>query len=74
MHLVCAVLPQDVFTDKPAVVTVGAGDKQKHLPSIFHAAQPGLDRVRAGLQVPAGVPLHTWEVRPCIICTDIQAQ
>lgn len=66
---VCEVLPQDVFTDKPAVVAVGAGDEEKDLPGVLHAAQPGLDRVRAGLQVPAWVPLHTGEVRPCIVCT-----
>lgn len=66
---VWAVLPQDVFTDKPAVVTVGAGDEEEDLPSALHAAQPGLDRVRAGLQVAVWVPLHTGEVRPCILCT-----
>lgn len=68
------VLPQDVFTDEPAVVTVGAGDEEEDLPSILHAAQPGLDIVRAGLQVPARVPLHTGEVGPSIICKDIMRQ
>lgn len=61
--------PQDVFTDEPAVVTVGAGDEEEELPGALHAAQPGLDRVGAGLQVPARVPLHAGEVRPCIRCT-----
>lgn len=65
-----AVLPQDVFTDQPAVVTVGAGDEEEDLPGALHAAQPGLDGVRAGLQVPARVPLHTGEVRPSILCTE----
>lgn len=71
---VWAVLPQDVFTDKPAVVTVGAGDEEEDLPSTLHAAQPGLDGVRAGLQVAGWVPLHTGEVRPCILCTKTQTQ
>lgn len=65
------VLPQDVFADKPAVVTVGAGDEEEDLPSVLHAAQPGLNRVRAGLEVPARVLLHTGEVGPCIICTEM---
>lgn len=69
---VWAVLPQDVFTDKPAVVAVGAGDEEEDLPSVLHAAQPGLDRVRAGLQVSAWVLLHTGEVRPNILCTEKQ--
>jgi len=68
------VLPQDVFADKPAVVTVGAGDEDEDLPGALHAAQPGLDRVGAGLQVPARVPLHTGEVRPCVRCMATQAQ
>lgn len=68
------VLPQDVFTDEPAVVTVGAGDEEEDLPSVLHAAQPGLDIVRAGLQVPARVPLHTGEVGPSIVCRDIMRQ
>lgn len=67
---VWTVLPQDVFTDEPAVVTVGAGDEEEDLPSILHAAQPGLDIVRAGLQVPARVPLHTGEVGPSIVCKN----
>lgn len=71
-HHVWAVLPQNVFTDKPAVVTVGAGDEKEDLPSILHAAQPGLDRIRAGLQVPAWVPFHIGEVSPSILCTEIQ--
>lgn len=74
MAPVWAVLPQDVFTDKPAVVTVGAGDEEEDLPSVLHAAQPGLDRVRAGLQIPARVPLHAGKVRPCILCTEVQTQ
>lgn len=65
--LVWAALPQDVFTDEPAVVAVGAGDEEEHLPCVLHAAQPGLDRFGAGLQVAARVPLHTGEVGPCII-------
>lgn len=73
MVLVWAVLPQDVFTDKPAVVTVGAGDEEEDLPSVLHGAQPGLDRFRAGLQVPARVPLHTGEVDPSIVCKEINA-
>lgn len=68
------VLPQDVFTDEPAVVTVGAGDEEQDLPSILHAAQPGLDVVGAGLQVPARVPLHTGEVGPGIVCKGIIRQ
>lgn len=71
-HVVRAVLPQDVFTDKPAVVTVGAGDEEEDLPSILHTVQPGLDRIRAGLQVPAWVPFHTGKVSPSILCTEIQ--
>lgn len=69
---VWAVLPQDVLADEPAVVTVGAGDEEEDLPSVLHAAQPGLDRVRAGLEVSARVLLHTGEVRPSIICTEKQ--
>lgn len=65
-----AVLPQDVFTDEPAVVAVGAGDEQEDLPGIFHAVQPGLDGVGAGLQVPTWVPLYTGEVGACILCTE----
>lgn len=64
------VLPQDVFTDEPAVVAVRAGYEEEDLPGILHALQPGLDRVRAGLQVPAWVPLHTGEVGPCILCLE----
>lgn len=63
-------LPQDVLTDKSAVITVRAGDEEENLPSVLHAAQPGLDRVRAGLQVPARVPLHTGEICSGILCTD----
>lgn len=68
------VLPQDVFTDKPAVVAVGACDEEEDLSGVLHAAQPGLDGVGAGLQVPARVPLHTGEVCPCILCTETQTQ
>lgn len=62
-----AALPQDVFTDEPTVVAVGAGDEEEHLPGVLHAAQPGFDGVGAGLQVPARVPLHTGEVGPRIL-------
>lgn len=30
--------PQDVVTDEPAVVAVGAGDEEKDLPGALHAA------------------------------------
>lgn len=70
--IVWAVLPQDVFTDEPAVVAMGAGDEEQNLASIFHAAQPSLDRVGTTLQVLAWIPLHTWEVCPCIICGETQ--
>lgn len=63
-----------MFTDKPAVVTVGAGDEEEDLPSVLHAAQPGLNGVRAGLEVPAWVPLHTGEVGPCIICSEMRTE
>lgn len=63
-------LPQDVLTDKSAVITVRAGDEEEHLPGVLHTAQPGLHRVRAGLEVLARVPLHTGEIRPSILCTD----
>lgn len=63
-----------MFTDETAVVTVGAGDEQENLPSVLHAAQPGLDVVRAGLQVPARVSLHTGEVGPSIVCENIIGQ
>lgn len=66
------VLPEDVFTDEPAVVTVRASDEEEDLPSILHAAQPGLHGLRAGLQVPTWVPFHTGEVGPCVLCTDTQ--
>lgn len=59
-----------MFTDEPAVVAMGAGDEEQNLASIFHAAQPGLDRVGTTLQVLARIPLHTWEVCPCIICGE----
>ena len=68
------VLPQDVFTDEPAVVAVGAGDEEEDLSGVLHAAQPSLDGVGAGLQVPARVPLHTGEVRPCVLCAETQTQ
>lgn len=65
-----AFLPQDVLTDKSAIITVRAGDEEEHLASVLHAAQPGLHRVRAGLQVAARVPLHAGEIRPSILCTE----
>lgn len=65
-------LPQDVLTDKSAVITVRAGDEEEDLPGILHTAQPGLHRVRAGLEVPARIPLHTGEIRPSILCRDLK--
>ena len=59
--------PQDLVTDEPAVVAVGAGDEQEDLPGTLHAPQPGLDRLRAGLQVTTRVPLHTGKVPPSIL-------
>lgn len=67
--LVWAFLPQDVLTDKSAVITVRAGDEQQDLPGILHTAQPGLHRVGAGLEVAARLPLHAGEIRPGILCT-----
>lgn len=67
-------LPQDVLTHKSAVIAVRAGDEEENLPSVLHAAQPGLDRVGAGLQVPARVPLHAGEICPGILCTDKHAR
>lgn len=63
-------LPQDVLTDQSAVITVRAGDEEEDLPGMLHTAQPGLQRVRAGLEVAPGVPLHAGEVRPSVLCTD----
>ena len=59
--------PQDVLTHQSAVVAVGAGDEEQHLAGVLHPAQPGLDCVRAGLQVAARVLLHAGEVRPSIL-------
>lgn len=43
--LVWVFLPQDVLTDKSAVITVRAGDEEEDLSGILHRAQPGLHRV-----------------------------
>lgn len=43
--LVWVFLPQDVLTDKSAVITVRAGDEEEDLPGILHRVQPGLHRV-----------------------------
>lgn len=56
-----------MFADQAAVVAVGASDEKQHLAGIFHAAQPRLDVVGAGLQVTAWVPLNAGEVGPSVL-------